>query len=137
MADEPVPKDVTRLLEQIENYEQLKILLTLHADREHVWTARALAQQLNVSPADAANALAALCALSLASADGTGEQEMFRYSARHAEGEDPVGKLARVYKADPLAIVEVMNAHAIERLRTAVIRRFADAFLIGRKKSDG
>ena len=44
--------------------------------------------------------------------------------------------LARVYEERRLDVIKRMTANAIERVRTAAIRTFSDAFLLRRKKDD-
>jgi hypothetical protein len=137
VAEERVPEDVARLLERIESYEQLEALLLLHAFPQQEWTAKATAERLGIPLNSADAALESLCELQLAAVTPIGSVRSFHYLSGRLTTDATLQRLARTYDEQRLAIVHLMNANAIERLRTAAIRTFADAFLIGNKKKDG
>jgi hypothetical protein len=137
VAEETVPEDVARLLERIESYEELEILLLLHEFSQQEWTPNATAERLGISVGDAQVALESLCALQLVAVTPIGSVRSFHYLSGRPVMDDTVQRLARAYDEQRLAIVKLMNANAIQRLRTGAIRMFADAFLIGSKKKDG
>ena len=63
---------------------------------------------------------------------GTGKRFTYRPSSPAlAELTD---RLAETLERDPLYIFDLMNRHALERLRTSAARTFASAFILGRKK---
>ena len=47
-----------------------------------------------------------------------------------------VGRLEREYAERPILIIQLMSANAIERLRTAALHTFADAFVLKKKDKD-
>jgi hypothetical protein len=48
-----------------------------------------------------------------------------------------VEQLIALYDAQPIETVKHVSANAIERVRTAAFRAFADAFVIRRSKDNG
>ena len=59
------------------------------------------------------------------------------YRVQSEEAEATIERLARAYKDQPMPVIKLMSANAIERVRTAALRTFADAFLIRKDKKDG
>lgn len=130
-----LPEDVRALLhEHIESYEQLEILLLLRRERYEQWTSEKLAARLRVPTDLAAIALAGLKASRLVEASGVPPTQ-FVYRAAGSALDAAAGRLEREYAERPIAIIRLMNANAIERLRTAALHTFADAFVL--KKKDG
>jgi hypothetical protein len=136
MADESIPEDVARLLETIETYEQLEVLLLLYRGRQQRLAIDEVADRLGTSASEVDAALAQLRSLDLIAFEATGNRRVFWYLGT-PQRDAALGSLARCYDEQRLSIVKLMNANAIERLRTAAIRRFADAFVVGSKKKDG
>jgi hypothetical protein len=136
-----LPEDVRRLLqEHIQSYEQLEILLLLRRVRYEAWTSGALATRLRISEALVAPALACLEAAGLLRTD-TGNDppaQPPRYAYRPASSglDATVGILDREYAERPISIIKLMSANSIERVRTAALHTFADAFVLNKKDRD-
>ena len=128
-ADE-VPEDVRAFLTQhVESYEQLQILLLLQRERTD-WTAQGLSERMKVSLPLIAAALASLqsravveCGPASCGAPDTGDSPA-------AALDKTIERLASVYADRPIAVIRLMSANAIERVRTAALRTFVDAFIL-------
>ena len=131
-ADE-LPPDVRALLhEHIESYEQLEILLLLQRERHQEWTGQGLAERLRVQAALIDSALAGLETSELVQ---RADAAPARYAYRPASAglDAAVERLGREYAERPIPIIQLMSANAIERLRTAALHTFADAFVLSKK----
>jgi predicted ArsR family transcriptional regulator len=134
-ADE-LPEDVRALLhEHIESYEHLETLLLLRRERHEQWTSEALAARLRVRPELIAAALANLKAGGMVEATGV-TPTRFVYRPSSSGIDAAVGRLQREYTERPILIIQLMSANAIERLRTAALQTFADAFVLSKKDKD-
>jgi hypothetical protein len=136
-----LPEDVRRLLqEHIESYEQLEILLLLRRVRYEAWTSASLATRLRINEALVAPALASLRAAGLLGADTSDDPaaQPPRYAYRPSSSglDATVGILDREYAERPISIIKLMSANSIERVRTAALHTFADAFVLNRKDKD-
>lgn len=135
-----LPDDVCRLLlEEIEGYEQLEILLLLRERALEDWSRERIGERLGIDAASVAGALAHLVARRLLEAR---PGPAFRYGPRTPALSDAVGKLAEAYADERrLQVMRVMNASAMQRLRHGAARVFADAFVLGKEggkdKKDG
>jgi hypothetical protein len=121
-SKQSLPADVRLLLDRIESYEQLEMLLLVHC-----------APQLAADPAELARRLSLtkeLVESSLAHLRKNDLLEPKSQSTRRA-----IDQLDRVYREQRIEIMKQMNANALDRVRNAAIRTFADAF-VWRKKSD-
>lgn len=131
MTSSALPDDVREFLhDRVESFEQLRALLYLRQGREQAWSADELAQAIRLDREGVAEGLQKLCT------DGfiVEEANRYRYVVGSVELEATLDRLARAYRDELLEIMRLMSANAIERLRTAAIRTFADAFVLGRKK---
>lgn len=122
------------LREHVETYEQLEALLLLQRDPKRTWSADAAGAALKISPEAAADALDHLSGRGLLAIAPSGSGRLFRYAPTRAHTDEAVERLAREYDQNRLEIIKLMSAYAIERLRTAAIRAFAGAFVLGRKE---
>jgi predicted transcriptional regulator len=132
-----VPADVIQLLNAcIEGYEHLEALVVMRREQQRMWTAEAIASALNVSDASADKALEDLARAGLLqrAANEPGPAYSFRPAAHLAQTAE---RLMTQYDENRIAIVQLMNANAIARVRGRAVQAFADAFVLGRKKSDG
>ena len=50
---------------------------------------------------------------------------------------ETLARLVEVYEEQPIEIIKLMSANAIERVRTAALRAFADAFVLHKGKDNG
>lgn len=131
-----LPEDVRALIhEHIESYEHLETLLLLRRERYEQWTSDTLAARLHVRPELVAAALASLKASGLVETTGTAPT-CFAYRAASSGLDAAVGRLEREYAERPILIIQLMSANSIERLRTAALHTFADAFILNKKDKD-
>jgi hypothetical protein len=137
-VSEEVPADVARLLqEQIGGYEHLQTLRVFFRNRSEAWTPARIAGVLNVSEELAANTLAELAHGGLIRVEYVEHEPAYTYPATDASIAETVERLMVLYEANPIAVMRLVNANAIERVRRGAGRAFADAFVLGRKKRDG
>ncbi|MGH8296423.1 MAG: hypothetical protein ACRETZ_13165 [Steroidobacteraceae bacterium] len=131
-----LPEDVRALLhEHIESYEQLEILLLLHRERPEQWTGDGLAARLHVQAELIESALMGLRSSGLVETIGAAPTR-FAYRPASSGLDAAVGRLEREYADRPVLIIQLMSANAIERLRTAALHTFADAFVLKKKDQD-
>jgi hypothetical protein len=133
-----LPEDVRALLhEHIESYEQLEILLLLRRERYEDWTPQGLATRLHLRAELIESALAGLKASGLVQATGADPMPRFAYRPASSGLDAAVGRLDREYSERPISIIQLMSANAIERVRTAALHTFADAFVLKKDKTRG
>jgi hypothetical protein len=131
-----LPEDVRALLhEHIESYEQLEVLLLLRRERYEQWTGEALAARLRVRAELIDTALAGLEASGLIELAGAAPAR-FAYRPASSGLDAAVGRLEREYAERPILVIQLMSTNAIERLRTAALHTFADAFVLKKKDKD-
>lgn len=132
-----LPEDVRALLhEHIETYEQLEVLLLLRRERYEDWTIAALAARLHVREELIGSAVERLESGGwVATVSGVGA---VRYAYRPGSSglDAAAGRLEREYAEQPIRIIQLMSANAIERVRTAALHTFADAFVLNNKDKD-
>lgn len=135
MRADRVPDDVRVLLyERIESYEQLEILLLLHGDPS-TWTMERISSRLSITQVLTEAALTSLEATRLVESSGSRPERHFRAAAGIPALDETIRRLASAYATQPIEIIKLMSAHAIERVRTAALRTFVDAFVL-RKGND-
>jgi len=130
--DELSPEVSTLIRDRIESYEALKALLLLHAERG-LQSAEEVAAHLNLSGSSVATALASLAQQQLLTrSDSSGTAPKYRY----AEGphDATVVALALAYSQQPIAVIRLLAASSIERIRADALRAFADAFVLRKGK---
>ena len=136
MTTAEIPEPVRRLLEEhVETYEQLEALLFL-ARRDKSFGVDTIAEQLRVSTETAAEALEHLRVRGLVAETAGGRDRVYRIVAPAASGGSAVQMLASLYEERRMDVVKLMTDNAIARMRTAAIRRFADAFIV-KRRDDG
>jgi hypothetical protein len=132
-----LPEDVRALLhEHIESYEQLEVLLLLRRERHQEWTIAGLATRLRVRAELIGQALEGLKAGGLVAVTAATPAPRFAYRPASSGLDAAAGHLEREYLEWPIKIIQLMSANAIERLRTAALHTFADAFVLNKKKDD-
>ena len=135
---EDLPEDVRALLhEHIETYEQLEVLLLLRRERYEEWTIAALAARLRVRDELIGSAVDRLKSGGLVAAVSGAGAVRFAYRPGSSGLDAAAGHLDREYAQRPLRIIQLMSANAIERVRTAALHTFADAFVLKKKDDDG
>jgi len=123
------------LRENVHSYEELETLLLLYRQREGRWSIDSVAAELRLPDTLAAAALGALQARGWIQSTSA-EPEKFWYDAAKVSDET-VASLARAYTEARFAVVEVMSANALTRLRSSAIRTFAEAFRLRGPKKNG
>lgn len=138
MYGNPVPVDLKSLLhDRIETYEQLEILRLLHRNRVEKWTAHRIAEQLNLTATLVSSALDGLRANALVEARTVPNYCALAYALAPAPLGETLGRLVELYEQQPIEIIKLMSTNAIERVRTAALRAFADAFVLRKDKDNG
>jgi hypothetical protein len=138
MGPSELPEDVQRLLrEQIESYEQLELLLLLRRERDGPWTEEILTARLGISTSLVLSALAELQAAGFVEERAHGSAKRYAYRVQSDNVEATVARLEQTYREYPIQVVKLMSANAIERVRTAALRTFADAFILKKDKDRG
>jgi hypothetical protein len=126
----------TLLRERVMTFEQLEILLLMHAHPHDDWTAAAASEHTRI-PED-------LVDRALADFSGCGLIEQVRespaaycFAPRTLRLRQAVADLAIAYRDQRALVMSTMSVNAIERIRSGTLRAFSDAFLLRRKDGDG
>jgi hypothetical protein len=122
------------LLEHVETYEQLEVLLLLCRQRDRSWTPESVGERLRLSTLVAAKALDDLTRGRLVDHLRVGRQSSYTFRPASTKLASTVEALVREYDESPLNIIHLMNTNALDRVRSAAARTFADAFVIDPKK---
>jgi hypothetical protein len=138
MPDIDLPPEVRQLLAaRIETYDQVEVLLLLHASGDRSWASGDVAANLRIPVSAADAALEHLCTTRLALAATGPAGQRFKYAPADESANQAVAELAKAHARNRVEIIQLLSSNAIERIRNEAIRLFADSFLLGRKKSDG
>jgi predicted transcriptional regulator len=131
-----VPAEVVQILRDIEGFEHLETLVLMRRD-PRPWTPAAVAGALNIDDASAAQALEDLARIGLVQAAQSEHGPTYRFLQRDAASARTAEQLIVQYDTNRIAIMQLMNANAIGRVRGGAVRAFADSFVLGKKKRDG
>jgi DNA-binding MarR family transcriptional regulator len=134
-SHELAPELQERLRAALGSYEELQLLL--HARRHPgPWSVADAARALHLEEPTLAEALERLvqAGFLVVLGDGPLESRRFTYRPHSLALDELTERLAEAVDHDPLHVLETMNRHALERLRTSAIRTFASAFVLGKKK---
>lgn len=138
MQARELPPDVQTLVcEHIESYEQLELLLIIRAEKESTWTEETLTTRLRIPVSLVRAALDGLESAGFVEVQGQGSEQRYLYLRQNDEVEATISSLTLAYRDNPIPIIKLMSANAIERLRTAALRTFADAFVLKKDKNRG
>jgi predicted transcriptional regulator len=138
MQPEELPQNVQILLrDHIESYEQLELLLLLRAERGFSWSEEALSGRLRISTSLVSQALAGLRSGGFVAASANQGESRYTYVPQSDTVETSIDRLSTAYREQPMPIIKLMSSNAIERMRTAALRTFADAFLLRKDKDRG
>jgi len=133
-----LPEDVRALLhEHIESYEQLEVLLLLRRERYEEWTVAGLATRLHIREELVGSALDGLKASGLVSTTAAAPALRVAYRPASSGLDAAADRLDREYAEHPIRIIQLMSANAIDRVRTAALHTFADAFVLKKDKKGG
>jgi predicted transcriptional regulator len=130
--------DVQMLLHaHIESYEQLEMLLLMRGNTATPWTQDALSERLHMALSLVQAALEGLKSAGFVEGRVDGGAKHYSYLGQSEGMEATLSRLAAAYRENPIPIVKVMSANSLERLRTAALRTFADAFVLRKDKDRG
>ena len=119
----------------ISSYEELEALLLLVRESHRSWTDDELAEALKVRVDGISPALDQLASVEgLLEVDNQTGQRRFQYAPKSKLLRHVVEELATAYVEQRLAIVQLMSANALNRVRGAAIRGLANAFRVQRPK---
>jgi predicted transcriptional regulator len=123
------------LRECISSYEEVETLLLLARSPARSWSADEVAQSLNLTVESVDAALARLIEVgSLIEAIVTSPTQ-YRYAPGREALREAVSELDHAFAEQRLAVVQVMNQNALDRVRGSAARRLAQAFRVnGRRK---
>lgn len=134
MADAEIPDDVQAFLrDYIESYEELEVLLLLHRSGKQWHSLGALTAQLRL-PGVSEETAETLASRGLLAVRRTEIEPGYAYDPAEPVLETAVARLARSYAEAPLAVMKLMTANAMNRLRVSALQTFADAFVLHRKR---
>jgi hypothetical protein len=120
------------LSECIGSFDELQLLLLVSGARERRFTLDELAAGVGVGVETAAEAVGCLVAVGLVERC-EGAPPAWRYAPRDPERAAAVDRLEAAYRENPAGIIRTLSTRSIDRVRTAALRTFADAFVLGRK----
>jgi DNA-binding MarR family transcriptional regulator len=121
------------LREFVSSYEELEVLVLL-ARKERPWSDAELADSLSSTLDAISPALESLVKSGLVDGRGAAGQRRYQYAPATEALRERVAELDEAYRERRLTIVQIMSANAVERMRGAAIRRFADSFRLERPK---
>ncbi len=117
------------------SYEGLETLLLLARSPTRAWSSREISESLSATQDTIDSALSELVAIgTLVQAEPRPRPTTFRFAPSDEDVRARVTELQRAYVEQRFAIVQVMSANAMERIRGAAARRLADAFRFERSK---
>ncbi len=123
-----------RLKEALGSYDELQLLLYARG-QPGPWTMQDASRRLHLEEQPLDNALACLLEAGfLWTVEDSGPEKRFTYRPSSPALAELTERLAETLDRDPLYLFDLMNRHALERLRTSAARTFASAFVLGRKK---
>ena len=137
MTTDPVPQAVQELLRQhVTSFEHLEILMLLHAHLHEDWSIDAVSERTRISAEMVDQVLQGLESSDLVRR-ATRNRSLFRFGPRLPESMDAMEALARLYREQRAVVMSTISIQAIERIRSASIRAFADSFVFKRSDEDG
>ena len=122
------------LHDHIESYEQLEMLLLMRGDKVASWTEETLCERLRSAVSLVQAALERLKSAGLVEARAHEGAKHYSYLCQSDDVEATISRLAAAYRENPIPIIKIMSANSLERLRTAALRTFADAFILRKDK---
>jgi predicted transcriptional regulator len=121
----------------IDSFESLEVLLLLYDERT-AWTADELCRRFKIRAPVIDDALASLVRARLVNTTEQNVLTSYRYAADEDLVRDAlIASLERTYRDEPIQVMQLMSANAMERLRNGAIRAFADAFVFRKDKGRG
>lgn len=124
------------LRDYVDSFESLEVLLLLHRERT-ARTADELGRHFKIRAPVIDDALASLVRAGLVNTPERSVLTAYRYADEDLVRDALIALLERTYRDEPIKIMQLMSANAIERLRNGAIRAFADAFVFRKDKGRG
>ncbi len=121
------------MLGVIDSFEKLEIVCRTARHRDATWSLTRIASELHLPAESVEQSLRELIAAGLLDRDGEGA---VRYAPASADVDGEVQLLAKLYEEDTLLVVRAISQRAMERIRVSTAHRFADAFLVRRRKPE-
>ncbi|HTS81973.1 MAG TPA: hypothetical protein VMH40_15330 [Myxococcaceae bacterium] len=120
------------------SYEELQTLIFAFR-QEAPWSLEDAARRLHLGDPALAEAVEGLSKAGLLAAipDEESGPRRFVYCPAAPELAELCERIAEALDHDPLHVFDLMNKHALERMRTSAARAFAGSFVLRRKKKDG
>ena len=134
-SHELAPDLQKRLKDALGSYEELQLLLYARA-QPGPWSAEDAIRKLHLEEPPLNEALECLVRVGFVTSTESRKSQEQRYTYRPASPllADLADHLAEALDRNPLHVFDLMNRHAMERLRTSAARTFASAFVLGKKK---
>jgi hypothetical protein len=134
---EELPAHVIDFLrDYVTSFEALEAILVLRV-APHPWSASEMGERIRVPTERAADALEWLHKSKLLELVPADEPERrYRLAPETPEGARAVDDLVRAFEEQRATVLRVMNAQAVERVRTSAFRAFSHAFLIKKRDDD-
>ncbi len=123
------------LFEHVEDLEELHVLAHLHARRESA-TLAVIADEVRFPLPIVLSVLERLAARGIVSCSAL-EPAEYRFEASDAAVRQRFEDAFATYRANPSVVMQLMTSNAIDRVRTAAMRTFADSFRLKGPKSHG
>ena len=122
------------LEEKVDSFEKFELLRRVWLRENEGWTAASLSDGLLVPDDVLATSLSELVRDGLIGREGKSD----RYRAAKSSPDAAlVTAILSMYTRDPLGLLQILNELALRRLRGLAARKFADAFIVSRKKEPG
>jgi hypothetical protein len=138
MRSSQLPDVVDALLREcVYTFDELEVLLLLQQDRARRWHAADVAAAVHLGDAETAAVLTTLVDRHLLSERSQDTPPSYAIGDGRPDLDAALAALADIAAESRLAIIRVMNANAVERLRTKAARAFADAFLMRNRSDNG
>ncbi len=136
MSDDELPQEVRSLLyDRVDSFEQLDVLVLLHADPRTPWTPRRTASRLGLESSTAAGALEALARRGLLEVEKTSPPS-YRFHPVDEATRSAVESLVGLLGARRHVVATLIGSYAMKRVRDSASRAFADAYVLGKRKRD-
>lgn len=135
MADFEVPADLQRFLhEYFESLEQLEILVLLQRRPDYAWSALEVADELRIRDSVAEEELRRLRDRGVLVLAASAGDARFRYGPTSETLAEMTQRLVETYGAQRVAIMRLLTANAIQRLRSGALGVFSNAFLFRKRE---
>jgi DNA-binding MarR family transcriptional regulator len=130
-GEHELPEDVLALLRtRLETYEQIEVLQLLHSEPRGDWSPSRLSEHLHIDVPLVETAVNALQSGGLIQCSDPEAGRHSAYSPGHPTLKAAAERLLQEYRERPARIMQLISSYAIERVRTAAARAFADAFIL-------